>query len=105
MYPSYCCFCSNGHKVEDVPESCIIHQEIEICPYCKTTKFYNVLGWHNREPETCIIPHTPKEYKWVEFKDENFDGRAKVAVFDVSKVSRWIDRNPINTISKSEIGE
>jgi hypothetical protein len=93
MYPSYCCFCSNGHKVEDVPESCLVHQEIEICPFCKSTKFYNVLGWHDREPETCLIPHVPIGFEWVRVWNDTVHGEVKVLRFDVSKVSRWIDRS------------
>jgi hypothetical protein len=96
MYPSYCCFCSSGHIVEDVPESYIIHPEIQICPYCKSTKFYNVLSWHDREPETCIIPHVPIGFEWERVWNDHIHGEVKVWKYNVSKVLEWVDRSPVS---------
>jgi hypothetical protein len=103
--PAFTSWCSSGHLVENVPESCIPHNEIKECPYCRSTKFYTILSWHDREPETCLIPHIPIGFEWIRVWNDQIHGEIKVQRYDVSKVSRWIDRTPININSKSEIGE
>jgi hypothetical protein len=99
MNPAYTTFCSSGHIVENVPESCIVHKEIEICPFCKSQKFYTILSWHEREPETCLIPHIPIGFEWIRIWSDTIHGEVKVQKYNVSKVTRWIDRSPV---SKSE---
>jgi hypothetical protein len=96
--PAKSTFCSSGHLVENVLEGCFSPIVVTKCPYCKSTNFYTVISWHDREPETCIIPHDPIGFDWVRVWTDTIHGEIKVQRYNVSKVQEWIDRKTNNII-------
>jgi hypothetical protein len=96
-------FCINGHLVDNVPEGCISFDDSEECPYCHEYFFHTVFNWHDREPETSLIPFEPIKREWVEIWNDEIRGKVRVPVFNVSKIKTWIDRRTNLKYDRSEI--
>lgn len=86
-------FCKNGHIVKEVPHHYIdISEDIIECPYCKTNEFTTVCEWPDPDYGADIIPIEPVKYEWIEFDNDWFKGKQKIAIYDVSKITDWKKR-------------
>lgn len=91
-------FCFSGHMVEvSFPDDDFLYNEnesveIEECPFCHSHLFHNVIDWHDREPETCLVPFEPIRSDNV----INCNGDPlKVSVYDVGKINYWLYKSRV----------
>jgi hypothetical protein len=98
-------FCINGHIAESVPEGCFNPEPLIECPYCHTKFFHAVFNWHDREPESTLIPCEPYKYEWVDVWTENIHGQVRVPVYEVSKIRKWIYGKDNEVYDRSQIIE
>jgi len=86
--PGYTVFCKNGHIVENVPHHYISFNTVRKCPYCGAVEFTTQCEWPD-DGYKHEIPYNPIHFEWVERDDNNFQGKQKIAVWDVSNVKWW----------------
>ena len=86
--PGYTTFCRNGHIVEVVPHHCISMNTVRKCQYCGATEFTTQIEWGDPD-YVHEVPYKPIRSEWVEKDDEQFQGKLRVDIYDVSKVKYW----------------
>jgi len=60
------------------------------CPICGAKEFAQIFEWGDPDyGDDMIVPLEPIGYEWYERNDEWFQGKQRVAVYNVSKVTNW----------------
>jgi hypothetical protein len=90
--PGYVQFCKSGHIVKQVAHHFIDDNDVIECPWCHSNVFHFAFEFGDPsyyEDINYPIPQKPITYEWHKIENENFRGEMRIAVYDVSKVTKW----------------